>query len=139
MPRQYDNGTFPPSACPNEHDTLHAPEEVPMAHPSSPRSAGSMTVAMAAARIPEGPKVLRLGILHDGAVREDRVVRGHRAVSVGTTEKSTFAFEAPGFPAHLDLFPLVEGRYALRITDGMDGRVALPAGVRSLEECVLEK
>ncbi len=106
-----------------------------MSHPSRNGSPGSMTAAMSAASAGSAPRVLRVGVIERTTVTEEKVFRQRVTVSAGNTERSAITVRAEGFPTHVELFPLVAGAYALRITDGMDGRVALPEGVCSLDAC----
>ncbi len=93
-----------------------------------------MTMAMQAVKTVSGPKVLRIGVIQGGKIIEERIIRNRDTVSVGTTERNTFTLVAPEFPAHFELFQMVGGNYKLNFTDGMEGRVAMPQGVQSLQQ-----
>ncbi|HJL30316.1 MAG TPA: energy transducer TonB, partial [Polyangiaceae bacterium LLY-WYZ-15_(1-7)] len=96
---------------------------------------GAMTMAMqAVATKPQGPKVLRIGLIQDGKIIEERIIRRRETVSVGTSEKNHFIVQAKGLPARFDLFQLVGSDYILNFTADMKGRVGLPGGVQQLEQ-----
>jgi len=94
-----------------------------------------MTDAMSAARAaPSGPKVLRIGVMEGTRMTAERVLRERVAVSVGTTERNTFTVAAEGLPASTEVFSPVGDGYALNIVDGMTGQVALPDGIRKVDD-----
>ncbi len=99
------------------------------------RRPGAMTDAMTAARaIDTGPKVLRIGVMEGTRMTAERVLRERVAVSLGTTERNTFTVAAEGLPASVEVFSLVGDGYVLHIVEGMTGQVALPDGIRRLDE-----
>jgi len=95
---------------------------------------GAMTMAMAAARTHSGPKVLRIGIIQGTKMTEERILREREAITVGRNERNTFTVAAHDLPETFELFPMINGSYALRFTDKMEGRLALTSGVKSLED-----
>ncbi len=96
---------------------------------------GAMTMAMQAVAVkPTGPKVLRIGLIQDGKIVEERIIRRRETVSVGTSEKNHFIVQAGGLPARFELFQLVGNDYILNFTPDMRGRVGLPGGVKQLEQ-----
>ncbi|MCB9667318.1 MAG: TonB family protein [Myxococcales bacterium] len=96
---------------------------------------GALTVAMSAFNLkPQGPKVLRIGVIQRGKIIEERVMTKRESVSVGTSERATFVIAAHGLPTKFDLFHLVGQDYILNFTADMRGRVGMPAGVIELEE-----
>jgi TonB family protein len=101
----------------------------------APGRPGAMTMAMQAVNIkPVGPKVLRVGVIQGGKIIEERIIRKRETVTVGGSEKNHFVINAPGLASRFELFQLVGSDYILNFTDGMTGRVGLPAGVQSLEQ-----
>lgn len=94
---------------------------------------GRMTAVMRAVA-PSGPKVLRIGLVREGRVLEERVVQRRVHVTVGASEKCTFVLPQRGLPSHFKLFELVEGQYVLNFLDDMTGRVALPTGISELQQ-----
>ena len=94
-----------------------------------------MTMAMQAVAVkPTGPKVLRIGMIQDGKIVEERIIRTRETVSVGTSEKNHFIVQAEGLPGRFDLFQIVGNDYILNFTENMSGRVGLPGGVQQLEQ-----
>lgn len=93
---------------------------------------GQMTAVMRAVA-PTGPKVLRVGVLMNGRVVEERIIRDRVNVTVGPSEKNMFVFSGGPIRSSHALFELVSGEYVLNFTEGMSGRVALPTGVSDLD------
>ena len=52
---------------------------------------GQMTAVMRAMQQATGPKVLRIGLVAAGRILEERIVKQRTSVTVGPSEKSTFA------------------------------------------------
>ncbi len=105
----------------------------PSAQPHrSVSSTGRMTAVMRSA-MAVGPKVLRIAMLEDDTVVEERIVSDLSNVSVGRHEKNTFVVSGAGVPATLRLFERDGERYALNFLDAMGGRVALPTGIDALQ------
>ncbi|MCB9661727.1 MAG: AgmX/PglI C-terminal domain-containing protein [Polyangiales bacterium] len=102
-------------------------------NPQSGGRAGAMTQAMQAVNVPSaGPKVLRIGLIQNGKIVEERIIRRRETVSVGTAEKNHFIISAEGLASRFDLFQLVGDDYILNFTDDMTGRVGLAGGVHEL-------
>lgn len=97
---------------------------------------GAMTMAMNAVAVkpPGGPKVLRIGLIQDGKIIEERILRKRETISIGTKESNHFILSSPNLPARFDLFQLVGEDYILNFTDDMSGRVGLPGGVQQLDQ-----
>jgi len=98
----------------------------------NPARPGQMTAVMRAVA-PTGPKVLRVGVVLNGRVIEERIVRDRLNVTVGSSEKNMFVFSGPGVRSSQILFELLGGEYVLNFNEAMSGRVALPTGVSDLE------
>lgn len=105
-----------------------------MAQQGRPGRPGAMTQAMQAAKTSTGPKVLRVGIFQGTKVTEERIIRDRNTVTVGSTERNTFTVAAPEIPPSFELFQMVGGQYQLNFTEKMEGRVALPEGVKTLAD-----
>ncbi|MDB4975209.1 MAG: putative abductin-like protein [Myxococcaceae bacterium] len=100
-----------------------------------PGRPGAMTQAMSAVSIkPIGPKVLRVGVIQNGKIVEERIIRKRETVTVGGSERNHFVINTAGLPARFELFQLVGSDYILNFTQAMTGRVGLPAGVQTLEQ-----
>lgn len=96
---------------------------------------GAMTMAMQAVNVaPAGPKVLRIGLIQNGKIVEERVIRTRETVSIGTSERNHFIIQSPGLPSRFELFQLVGQDYILNFTEQMTGRVGLSGGVSQLEQ-----
>lgn len=76
-------------------------------------------------------KILRVGIVHEGRIIEERLLKKRGDVTVGASPKCTFILPIAKLPESYRLFVLERGRYALRFTAGMTGRVSV--GDRLLE------
>lgn len=99
------------------------------------RQTGAMTRAMLAAQQnAHQPRVLRVGVLQEGSILEERIVRERADVSAGTTERATLTVHASAFPAHCVLFCVKNDAWHLRFDTNAEGRVALGDTVRSLKE-----
>jgi outer membrane biosynthesis protein TonB len=93
-----------------------------------------MTMAMQAVQTTQGPKVLRIGMIQNSKIVEERVIRSRDTVSIGTTERNTFTAIGPDLPGYFELFQMVGGNYKLNFSDAMEGRIAMPQGVMSLKQ-----
>jgi outer membrane biosynthesis protein TonB len=90
-----------------------------------------MTAVMRAVA-PTGPKVLRIGVVQNGRVVEERIIKKRQTVTVGSSENNAFVIAAKDLPASFALFELVGEDYHLNFREGMNGRVALPTGISEL-------
>ena len=71
-------------------------------------------------------KILRIGIIQNGKIVEERLVRKRENVTVGQSTKNTFVVPASTvLPRSFTVFELTAQGYALNFTDNMDGRVSL--------------
>jgi hypothetical protein len=87
---------------------------------------------------PQGPKVLRIGIVQNGKIIEERELKKRDTVSIGSNPKATFQVSSPSLPPFFDLFEAVGSKYYLRFTKGMEGRIQL-SGSRVADFGTLEK
>jgi hypothetical protein len=92
---------------------------------------GQMTAVMRAMQQATGPKVLRIGLVAQGRILEERIIKQRTSVSVGPSEKSTFVVQMQ-LPQGFKLFELIGTDYYLNFLDGMTGRVALATGITDL-------
>ena len=99
---------------------------------------GHMTAAMRASvgesPARHGPKLLRIGVVHDGRIRDERTFRTPGNVRVGTDEANSFLLGGAEHPASFCLFERIGDAYHLNFTREMQGRVALRQGVFALNE-----
>jgi hypothetical protein len=93
-----------------------------------------MTLAKQAARTHEGSRVLRIAVVQGARIVEERVLRERGPVTVGRTERNTFTLAGDALPPSFELFAVVDGGYVLHFVEGMEGRLVLAEGVRSLAE-----
>ena len=90
--------------------------------------AGRMTAVMRAIARPDGPRLLRLAVVREGRVVEERLVRPGTDVVVGSEAScSVIASCSP----HM-LFSVRDGRTVLTVGEGMHARVAVESGFREL-------
>lgn len=63
------------------------------------------------------PRVLRVGIVQDGAVTHERLIPVGESATIGTDADCTFCLSAPGLPQRQSLFVARRGRYHLCIPE----------------------
>lgn len=82
---------------------------------------------MAQLKNPDGaPKILRIGIIQNGKIVEERLVRKRDSVTIGQSTRNTFVVPASNaLPRTFTIFELTPAGYALNFSDMMDGRVSL--------------
>ena len=73
-------------------------------------------------------KILRVGVIRDGKIIEERHIRHPAAVTVGQDGTNTFVIPASELPASFPVFEYRNGAYTLVFTDRMNGRVANRTG-----------
>jgi len=79
-------------------------------------------------------KVLRIGIVQDGKVVHERLIRPGQSVTVGESPKNTFVFPAKNLPKRFTLFQARGDGYALNFTDAMKGKIAHKEGVLGFDQ-----
>lgn len=83
-------------------------------------------------------KLLRIGVIHGKSIVEERFIRGAGDVTVGSDASNVLQLVGMGAPATMKLFESKgQGRYALLIEKGVDGRIDLggqPETFRELAE-----
>ena len=67
-------------------------------------------------------KVLRIGIIQAGKITEERIIRQHKPVTLGSSARNTIV--VPGLSRSFTMFPLNKGQYRLRFARNTDGRVS---------------
>jgi len=82
---------------------------------------------MAQLKNPDGaPKILRIGIIQNGKIVEERLVRKRESVTIGQSTRNTFVVPASNaLPRTFTIFELTPAGYAINFSDQMDGRVSL--------------
>ena len=83
-------------------------------------------------RAPEH-KVLRIGIIHNGRIIEERLIPAGQGVSVGDSAKCTVVISDSKLPSKkFDLFSEKQGRYTLNFTKQMHGKVSVAEQIETL-------
>lgn len=84
------------------------------------------------ARAPEN-KILRIGVIHNGRIIEERLIPASTAVTVGDHPKCTVVVPADTAPAkRFELFSPRGGSYALQFTTKMHGKVSVGDKIETL-------
>lgn len=79
------------------------------------------------------PKVLRIGLVQEGKIVQERLMKAGESVFVGTGPNNTF--DIPGAPmSKMELFTSKGINYTLNFHEKMDGKISLKDGIRDLEE-----
>jgi hypothetical protein len=83
---------------------------------------------------PQQPKkVLRIGIIQDGKIVQERLIKAGTSVVVGESAKNTFVFPKTHLPkAEFPLFLYKGGKYFLNFTEKMKGKVSSSGAVVAL-------
>jgi len=76
-------------------------------------------------------KILRIGLIQNGKIIEERLLRKRDPVTIGQSPRNTFVLPTAPFARSHVLFELMGGVYHLVFKDTMDGRV-------SIEDAVLD-
>lgn len=80
-------------------------------------------------------RVLRIGVLLDNKMVEERMVRERTSVSIGQSMKNTFSIPVDGLPLEYTMFAIEDDKYVLRFLGKMDGRLSDSGGqVSTLEQ-----
>ena len=89
---------------------------------------------MAQLKNPDGaPKILRIGIIQNGKIVEERLVRKRESVTIGQSTRNTFVVPASNaLPRTFTIFELTPAGYAINFSDMMDGRISLGEQVVAL-------
>ncbi len=80
-------------------------------------------------------KVLRIGIVQDGKIVQEQLIRAGDSVTVGESTKNTFVFPPTTLPRRFQLFQAKKGGgYILHFTEGMVGKVSYKNAIVPLGE-----
>ena len=77
-------------------------------------------------------RVLRLGIIQAGKIVEERIIRQHKTVTLGSSARNTIV--VPGLPRSFAMFPHKKGKYRLRFAQNTDGRVSQQGQVLTMKQ-----
>lgn len=78
----------------------------------------------ARAASPGSERALRIGLVIGKQIVEEKVIRERGEITIGQSSKNTIAVPVEGLPRTWPLFRVEGGRYVLRFSEAMDGRVA---------------
>jgi hypothetical protein len=102
------------------------------AAPQSSKSTSSEGAVQRPAMITTGRQVLRIGIIssrQSAGIDEERVIEYGRPVSIGREARNIFAFPSHAkLPETFTLFQPTGGRYILRFSEKMDGKITQKNG-----------
>lgn len=87
----------------------------------------------ATSRVPEN-RVLRVGIIQDGQIVQEKLVRKAGDVTIGKSGKCSLRLPIPSAPDCYLLFQFRDDRYYLRFTSRMTGKVSIGDKVMELSE-----
>jgi len=82
----------------------------------------------------EAVKVLRIGIVKDGKVVHERLIKPGQNVTVGESPRNTFVFPNSDLPKRFTLFQCKGGKYHLNVTKAMGGKFAREGGVADISK-----
>jgi outer membrane biosynthesis protein TonB len=86
--------------------------------------------------MPAPAKVLRVGIIRNGAIVEEKVLPARQGVTIGSGPRNTLVVAGAGLPASLAVFAWQGERYVLLFARGAEGRVQSPQGEAELSALV---
>jgi hypothetical protein len=69
-------------------------------------------------------RILRIGILLNRTLVEERQMRERSDISIGQSAKNTFSIPLENLPRQFNIFTVENERYRLNFTTGMDGRIS---------------
>lgn len=82
-------------------------------------------------------KILRLGVVRNGTILEERLLRKKQDVTVGNGGKNLIPLPNVGLPDSVKLFSVGRnGLMTLEVDEGMEGRIVLDGKVRKLSEVI---
>jgi TonB family protein len=74
-------------------------------------------------------KILRIGIIQNGKIIEERLLRRRESVTVGQSSRNTFVLPLVGVPKSFTVFELRGGVYHLNFRPEMSGKVSVDSSV----------
>jgi len=85
-------------------------------------------------------KILRIGLIQNGKIVEERLLRRRESVTVGQSPRNTFVISSvAGFPKTYPLFEMKAGRYSLNFRSGMNGKVSVGDSVHDFKTLRAQK
>lgn len=80
------------------------------------------------------PKVLRIGVVQEGKIIQERLIKAGETVTVGDSPKATFSYPGLGVGASHALFVASGSNYALVVPEKLEGKISWKDGIRDLGE-----
>jgi TonB family protein len=112
-----------------------ATEKKPAPKPVSPQGNGPGAPKPV---VPQ-PKILRIGVIQAGKIVEERLIRQRNDVTIGASPRNTIVVPASSLPKSFTLFQMHQGKYTLKFSESMDGRVSVGNQVLSLDQVRQQK
>jgi len=85
------------------------------------------------ARAPQR-RILRIGIIQGGRIIEECLLRKHGDITIGQGPRNSFIISSAHLPRSYLVFKSTGDAYMLNFAEGMDGRVTVGGGVRTLAQ-----
>jgi len=82
------------------------------------------------------PRILRIGIVHENRILEERLFRKPRGITIGQAPENTFVYPLPAFPRSHELLSYRRGAWALVFPPGLQGKVSTGEDLFDLAELV---
>jgi len=79
-------------------------------------------------------KVLRIGIVQDGKVVHERLVKGGQSVTIGESPRNTFVFASKSLPKRFTLFQAKGDGYMMNLMESMQGKMATQDTILDLDQ-----
>lgn len=79
-------------------------------------------------------KVLRIGVVQEGKIVQERLMKVGEPVFVGSGPKNTFEITGDGVPARLELFSAKGNAYSLVVNAAVSGKVQTKDGPKDLDD-----
>ena len=83
--------------------------------------------------LPTQRKALRMGVIHNGTIIEERLFQKRRPVTLGVNFRNTFSVASPNLPNSFSFFELRGNVFVLNFNDSWTGRLLLGQSVHTLE------
>ncbi len=83
-------------------------------------------------------KVLRIGVIRDGKIVEERLMPARQPIAIGTSEKNTIVVPQSNLPESFTVFSRQGDRTTLHFEEGMEGKIQGPAGSTDFGELVTQ-
>jgi len=80
------------------------------------------------------PKVLRIGMIQDGKIAQERLIKLGDAVTIGSGPKVTFHLPGAGLGVSHPLFVTGGGSYQLVVPERVEGKISWKDGIRDLSD-----